>query len=144
MNRKITPPIERKIIGWATVDGLPPSAMVERILAEDGISVTVQAVRKVVARTKADRQAATQAVVKEQLGRSAVSDLDRLDRIRSQIARKARSVDADPDRVREWTALKKLEAEITDRKLHYAGADAPDESTSKPAVTVFLPPETDG
>lgn len=88
-----------------------------------GTRISGQAIRLRLARTREERGAVAASVTREHLRPVVLSDLDRLDRIRRQVAKKAREVSPDLVMTREWTALKRLEADLVDKKLHYAGAD---------------------
>ena len=100
------------------------SESIARWLREDkGIDVAARCVRERIQAVRRERSDLTREAVREKLAEGALADVLRFDRIRRQIAERAR----DPEiELREWVALKRLELAAITQKLRFAGADPAD------------------
>lgn len=133
MARKISPALEREVLK-KSVAGQSTREIAAWLDAEHGVKVTHQTVANLLRQTQETRADVAKSVVREALVGQLVPDLERLEQIRQEAARRAAKQDDDE----VWIKLSKLEAEVIDRKLKASGADAPDESPTA-GVRVFLP-----
>lgn len=99
-----------------------------------GVKVSHQAIDKLVRLNRQRLAEMTKSAVRERLGKTVLSDLDRLERIRKVLHRKAQRWHdaADPEMpdgvaaTKVWTGIVAQEHRCIVDKLHYAGADAPE------------------
>jgi hypothetical protein len=144
MPRIVTPDVE-DFIALKAGSGLSSRAISALLLSEMGVTLSFKGVSKEMSRRRAERSEVARAVVREKLGRTLLSDLDRLERIRKSVAARANRVkdhyteSGKP----EWIMLKELEVKILDRKIHYSGADDPDGPGVLNGPTIMIPPESD-
>lgn len=163
MASKLTPKLEREVLKRAA-GGESSEAIASWLKKSHGISITGQALRKRLKDARIDRGEAIKAVVREELGPTVKSDIGRLETIRAQIQEDrelARGVvkrmakgEKAPDGGTTWDVreamvwskqyvkLTELELKAIHEKLHFSGADSDDERNTKPAVHVYLPPES--
>lgn len=132
---RIPPALEDAVFAKAG-EGLSSRQIVAWLLATHEVSTSHTTVSKLLAKRRTERADVAKAVVREQLGKSLNADIARLEEIRADLAKRASGA-AD---TRDFVKLTELELKAIDRKLHYSGADAPDESSHRAAV-VILPPE---
>lgn len=84
--RKITPNLEKEILAKAA-DGGSTRAIAAWLLAEHGVKVTHQAVAHLLRQTRQTRAEVAKVVVREQLSKSVISDLGRLEREQRRMER---------------------------------------------------------
>lgn len=105
------------------------------LLATHGIKCSGAAVRAILKTLTAERSEITREVTRAKLAPQVTSDLDRLDAIR----RRAREIErAAKDAPETALRAQRVQAEVLDKKLHYAGADA---GVSAVQGVVILPAE---
>lgn len=118
---KIPPKYEPDLLRLAA-DG-KSIAEIAAWLDAQGVTTSASGVKRLLKRLRAERAEVSRAVTVEHLGRTVISDLDHLEKIRAEAAERAADCLDDKD----WVGLKKLEVQILDRKLHYSGAGNPDD-----------------
>src|SRR3990172_5137371 len=91
--------------------------------------LTEKRVHRLLLKRRAQRSDIARAVTQEKLASHVTADLDRLEFFLVQISQKAATIPW-PKAARTWIEFKKLEAQILDRKLHYAGAGGDDDARS--------------
>jgi hypothetical protein len=107
--------------------------------AAHGVETSYRSVSRLLERLRAERKSLTQAVVREKLGKTVLTDIDRLERLRLQVHRKARALetrwpdDAAAQIEAGWVDLKRLELSVLDRKLKSSGLD---DSADAPSIDV--------
>jgi hypothetical protein len=84
--RKITPRLEVEILTKAT-EGASTRAIAQWLRDERGVTVSHQAVANLLRQTRQTRAEVAKVVVREQLAKTVLSDLDRLDRSLRKIVR---------------------------------------------------------
>ncbi len=136
MATKITPVFEREILR-RSAEGLSTRQLAAWLFETHAVKVTHQAIGLLLKRTQESRADAAKSVVREAMVRHLVPDLDRLEEIRKEAAKRA-GVQTDDE---VWVKLAKVEADVIDRKLKASGADTPDAPSDTAGVRVFLPPE---
>lgn len=121
--RKITPDAERDITAKAA-EGWTTRRIAAWLKEAHGISVSHEAVAKLLRQTRETRADVAAAVTREALRPHVVSDLDRLEEIRAEAAeRRARALALDDCSHLDYVRLAQLEADLLDRKLKLAGAN---------------------
>jgi hypothetical protein len=105
-----------------------------------GVKVGSATVARFLAKHRAERADVAKAVVREQLGKTLNADISRLEEIRAGLAKRSAKLTGKKD-FGAFARLVELELKAIDRKLHYAGADDPDEKGSARAAVIVLPPE---
>lgn len=166
--RKITPDLERKILA-ESAKGNSSRAIAAWLLKEHGVTVTHQYVGKLLHQTRLERADVTKAVVQATLLPLVAGDVKvlgdqqaRLDadivgfreRVQRAIERE-KELEKNPERLpaaarmtdeasRTLLRAEDLLTKVTDRKLHYSGADGgEDDPEGTPRPTIMVPPESD-
>ena len=100
------------------------------LVREKGIAATGRGVRDLLSSIRDERSNSTKALLRDKLGKTTLSDIDVIERIRLQISAKAEKweerAEADSESAMVWLRFKEAELKALERKLHYAGADTPD------------------
>ena len=132
-NRAISPDLEREVLAHAA-SGWSSRKIAEWCKTERNTEVSHNTVARLVAKTSETRAAVAAAVTREALRPHVVSDLDRLEEIRAEAAaRRKRALDLDDCSHLDYVRLAQLEADLLDRKLKLAGANAA--ADTKPLVS---------
>lgn len=84
--RKITPALEKEILAQAA-EGNSARTIAAWLLAERGLKITHQAVGQLLRHTRQTRAEVAKVVVREQLAKTVLSDLERLDRSLKKVGR---------------------------------------------------------
>lgn len=104
------------------------------LLQTHSIQITGQSVGALCRQTRADRSEASKAVVSERLAQSLGSDLDVLDarvgKLREMCERLETLAERDPEAIELYLKAAEQLRRMVDLKLHYVGADTPDEVTN--------------
>ena len=133
MARKITPDLEREILAHAA-QGMSTRAIAEWCGRERGVKIAHASIADLLAKTRETRGEVAAAVTREALRPHVTSDLDRLEEIRAEAAaRRKRALDLDDCSHLDYVRLAQLEADLLDRKLKLAGANAA--ADTKPLVS---------
>jgi len=98
------------------------------LLSDHGVTVTHHPVAKLLREHRSERADTAKTIVREKLGKTLTADLDRLEKHAAKLDRMADALEGEPELY--CKAVEQLR-KITDTKLHYAGADVPDESVSE-------------
>jgi len=153
MSKKLTPALERDVLARAA-GGESADAIAVWLKKAHKVVISGRALRNRLRATREERSEVVKAVVREKLAPMVASDLDHLERIRTEIAEdrvlarglitklakgeatteaEAGSWDVREAMVwsKQYVKLTELELKAVDRKLHYAGADAPDDPNAE-------------
>ena len=106
--------------------GASSRAISASLLAELGVTLSYKGVAREMLKRRSERADVAKVVVREALGKSLNADLERLESIRASVQKRTASLD--PDDTAGFAKLSDLEVKVIDRKLHYSGADTPDDS----------------
>lgn len=134
MSSKITENLAPLVLQKAA-DGVSVRGLSDWLQAEHKVSLSAAAISRWLKKRREERADIAKSVAREALSKTVVSDIDRLEVIRRQVAKKASKLDA--IYVTEWVKLKELEVRIIDRKLHYAGADEPTDAATQTLAGLF-------
>lgn len=144
MNRRAIPVALEPLVLEKAAHGMAGREIAEWLEKEHKVKTSYRSVLRFIERTRADRAAIAGAVVREELSKTVLSDLDRVEHIRSKVAQKADALDegaaVTPEWVREWRGLKALEVKILQLKMNLSGAstDLPQgEPTPRDAARVM-------
>ena len=122
---KVTAEIERALLERAAASSESAEQLASWLSATHGIVICARAVRKRVAQVRLDRAEATKAIVREKLAREVPDDLARLEVMAAKAWSMAKKNEKDP---KVWALLVEQVRKITETKLHFSGADVPDDS----------------
>jgi uncharacterized protein YjbJ (UPF0337 family) len=114
--------LEAEVIAKAS-QGLSSAAIAAWLKEAHGVEVSDRTVRRRVQDRATERADATKGTVREKLGKEVTSDLDEM----RAAADRAKSYEAELVKAEDYrgaTMAAKAVAEILDKRLHYAGADA--------------------
>jgi len=139
-HQKLTPDHEKRILALAGSG--KTNRQIAADLATSGLTVSHTAIGRFLSRTKASRADAAKNVVREKLVGGLTEDLDRLELEASRLAKMARKLGTKieddeataKEHLRYFRVVDRL-AKLTDLKLHYAGADTPDDDTKDDGAT---------
>jgi hypothetical protein len=139
-HQKLTPDHEKRILALAGSGKTNRQIVAD--LATSGLTVSHTAIGRFLSRTKASRADAAKNVVREKLVGGLTEDLDRLELEAARLAKMARTlggrIEADKatakETLRYFRVVDRL-AKLTDLKLHYAGADTPDDTAKDDGAT---------
>lgn len=147
-NEKITPEHE------AAIKRLKGKGQTTRQIAEamkaSGLKISHAAIARFLERTRESRAEVTKAKVRDALGDAVLSDLDELEVERKRLVRLAEkfgtslektpttNLEAIGSKSRNYSRVLGDLAKITDLRLHYAGADTPDEPVDNGAADRVL------
>lgn len=138
---KLSPQLEREVMARATA-GESADALSAWLLGTHQVKISGRALRLRLARTRTERADVAKAVVRETLGKSIGTDLDRLERLARKAEKLAKKNEHVPDL---WVKLADTVRKISETKLHFSGADQPDGQPDAVAgPVIFIPPESDG
>jgi hypothetical protein len=134
--RKLTPALEVEIMTKAA-EGFSSRAIAAHLLEEHGVRLTFQTIAAYLARTREERGAITQAVVREKLAGVVVPGLDALgretERVRRlclRLYRQTKNLDSmnAVALVRSYLAAADQLRKSVETTMRLAGADAPDQA----------------
>lgn len=124
---KLTPALEREVMEKAG-EGWSARRIADWLKAERSVTMRFQGIAEFLAKTRTERADVAKAIVREKLTPHVTRDIDRLEKHAAKLDAMAdRLADGDPE-----LYLKAVEQlrKVTDTKLHYSGADTPDDSLS--------------
>lgn len=126
--KKLPPDLIPEILTRAG-QGFTTRQISEWLFTDHAVKYSHASVANLLKATRTERADVAKEVVREHLGRHLNRDLERLETIRAAIARKVRGLGrkTGKDAIAAWARLLELEVKVIDRKLHYAGADVPDD-----------------
>jgi hypothetical protein len=128
---KITPAVEPEILAKAAL-GWPTRKIAEWLGTEHGIRVSFQAVAQMLEKTRDERADIAKTVVREKLAAQLCPDLDILGKWLAKLDAVAEDLGvSDPELLLKYVEQIR---KIIDTKLHYSGADTPDDSLSELAA----------
>lgn len=119
---KIPPNLQTELVARAT-EGWSSQQIADWLKTEHGVDVSHAAVRKRLAATRTDRAEAAKLVVRETLSRTLGEDIRCLDELRIEAVRRCKAAPDD----KTWALLADQARKLIDTKLHYSGADQPDD-----------------
>ncbi len=139
----IPPVLEPEILakfgeGWSS------TRIAEWLRTEKAIQTSYRSVARVLERTQKERGDVARGVVREQLQKTLVTDLEVMDALRLDLETRAKGL-LDPEgklpRESHYLYLKtrELELKVLDRKLHYAGADEKEDEGEKLVEVMRVP-----
>lgn len=108
-----------------------------------GISVTPTAIRKKLTKRRAEREVVAKAVVREHIAKTVTSDLEHLDRERNRLSILSTKLFNSALKSRGFRRKESADSyrgvvdclrKVIDTKLHYSGADTPDDGASELAA----------
>lgn len=129
----ITQAVEEFIAAKAQT-GASSRAISAMLLAEMGVTLSHKGVANEMTKRRNERSDIAKNVLREKLGKTLLGDIDRLERVRKQVnarAAKVKDRESPGGGKTEWLMCKELEVKILDRKIHYSGADTPDDTLSE-------------
>jgi hypothetical protein len=134
------PPKYEELVLEKSGEGQSTRTIAAWLKSEHGVQTTHKTVAVFLAGKRAERSKVTKAIVQEKLGKTVTLDIDRLEECAVELHKMARRVLSrvdDPERSPlaappEELYLKVVEQlrKLTDTKLHYSGADAPEDAFS--------------
>lgn len=120
----ITPDLEKDIIEQSAEPRASQRSIAAWLLANRGVTIAHQIVGRILRETHAARADATRAHIREHVAPHVIGDLDRLEEIRREAARRMRVQEDDEI----WCKLSKVETEILNQKLKASGLDERDDT----------------
>lgn len=131
-NTKLSHQHEARIL--ALVGAGKTNRQIAAELSASGVPISHTSISRFIKRSRSARVDAAKAVVREQLVGGLTEDLDRIELEASRLAKMAETIGAKIERgeakasehLRYLRIVDRL-AKLTDLKLHYAGADTPDD-----------------
>lgn len=134
---KIPPEREADILAKAG-EGWPHHQIAAWLLSEHQVEVSRQAISKLLARVQGERSQVAKAIVREHLARTLTPDLDLLDEQTANVRELAKSLferaKKNSKRVPRYLRVVEQIRRNVHTKLHFSGADQPDNATSYVAV----------
>jgi uncharacterized membrane protein YccC len=120
----------------------------EWLQREHGVTISERQLRRNLAQVREARGDVAKAVVRTELTKTLVGDLQRLSEICVELKERKERIAGSEDRSDrlEWERLTALEIKTIDRRLHYSGADAEEskaDDRKRPQLQVFIPAEAD-
>lgn len=137
----IPPDLEPLVIAEAG-KGLTTRQIAAWLKDRHGVETSHKSVAKVLARTRSERSEVAKVVLREKLGGSLTTDIDRLEKHASKLDTLADSA-AEIKEFDSYARLVEQLRKITDTKLHYSGAGEADEDKGSRKPVIFIPPESD-
>lgn len=126
MSRKITAELEPEVLRKAT-EGWSAERIAAWLFTAHKVQISGTAIRKRLTQTRTDRADVAKVIVREVLGKSIPEDLARLERLALKAEKLAGDCEHDPAL---WAKLADQVRKFTETKLHFSGADTPDDSLS--------------
>ena len=136
IRRKIPTEVETEILSRAA-KGESSDSIATWLEETHGIEVTSRTIRRIVAAKAAMRGEVTKGAVRDLLGPQVVSDVDEL-RSAAERVKGYEAALVDKGDLRGATLAAKAVADILDKRLHYAGADAEGEELVPAALADLL------
>jgi hypothetical protein len=121
---KINEEIRRELLKRAA-EGEGSESLAGWLRSAHGITITGRAVRKRIAEVQRERADVAKVIVRETLTREIPDDLARLERIAADAYKMAQGHKKDP---KLWCLLMEQVRKVSETKLHFSGADVPDDS----------------
>jgi hypothetical protein len=137
MARKLNQELEREVLGKA-VEGWSARRIAQWLGDDHGIKISFQAIAQLLEKTRTTRADVAKAVVREKLVPQVAGDIELLAKHQAKLDQIADSL-AESEPELYFKAVEQLR-KVTDTKLHYSGADQPDQAVQAGGVIV-LPPE---
>src|SRR3990167_4247151 len=151
MSVAIPPASESEVLAKAG-EGWTTRRISQWLKDEKGIEASHATVAKLLAKARSFRADVAKVVVREELGKTLLTDLEHLEAIRADLAERAKEcllpADVNGQRIvnpmafTAYLKTRELEVKVIDRKLHYAGADEEGEKKTRFVFEVPAKAET--